>query len=494
MRLLASVLALAAGTLVSPAPAQIRLVDRPGNSPLITFRFVFETGSSHDPKGKEGVAYLTAQMLGRAGSSQMTYKQVLDALFPMASTIHVQVDKEMTAFHSETHVENLSAFYKIFRAMLLEPGWREEDFKRVKEDAINELSVTLRGNNDEELGKEVLYSEIHAGSRYAHHSVGTIATLQALTLEDVQDFYKKNYTQDRLFIGLAGGYPRQFDREVRKDFYKLPVRAGLTERFTPAKAPEQTQVTIIRKDTRSTAFSLGFPINVKRRDFDFLPLLIASTYFGQHRNSGGRLYNRMREARGLNYGDYSYIEYFPRGMFQFEPDPNLARKQQIFQIWIRPVEPQNAPFALRLALFEFQRLVTDGLTEEEFQRTRTYLSKYVDLLTKTKNAELGYAIDSLHYQIPNYNDYVKKGLYYITRDGVNQAIRKHLGGKKLQIVAVARDADGLKQALADGAASPMTYNSEKPKELLEEDKLIEAWKIDVKPEAIKIVPVEQVFQ
>jgi zinc protease len=181
-------------------------------------------------------------------------------------------------------------------------------------------------------------------------------------------------------------------------------------------------------------------------------------------------------------------------MFQFEPDPNLVRKQQIFQIWIRPVESQNAHFALRLALFEFQRLVTDGLTEEEFQRTRTYVSKYIDLLTKTKSAELGYAIDSLHYQIHNYNEYVKKGLYYVTRDGVNRAIRKHLGGKKFQIVAVAKDADGLKQALSEGAVSPMTYNSEKPEELLKEDKLVETWKIDVKPEAIKTVPVEQVFQ
>ena len=181
MRLIATIVVIAAAAFVIPAGAQIRLVDRPGSSPLINFRFVFETGSSHDPKGKEGVAYLTAQMLGKAGTKQMTYKQVLDALFPMASTVHVQVDKEMTSFHSETHVENLEAFYKIFRAMLLEPGWREEDFKRVKEDAINELSVTLRGNNDEELAKEVLYNELFAGSRYGHHSIGSISSLQAIT-------------------------------------------------------------------------------------------------------------------------------------------------------------------------------------------------------------------------------------------------------------------------------------------------------------------------
>jgi zinc protease len=77
---------------------------------------------------------------------------------------------------------------------------------------------------------------------------------------------------------------------------------------------------------------------------------------------------------------------------------------------------------------------------------------------------------------------------------VNRAIRKHLGGKNLEIVAVARDASGLQKAVAEGAPSPISYNAEKPKELIEEDKLVETWKIAVKPEGIEIAPVEQVFQ
>ena len=117
--------------------------------------------------------------------------------------------------------------------------------------------------------------------------------------------------------------------------------------------------------------------------------------------SSGVLYDRMREKRGLNYGDYAYIEYFPRGMFLMEPQPNLARHQQIFQIWIRPVEPPTAKFALRLALFELDKLNKNGLTQEAFERTREFLGKYVNVLTRTKRAELGYAIDSLFYGIPS---------------------------------------------------------------------------------------------
>ncbi len=87
-------------------------------------------------------------------------------------------------------------------------------------------------------------------------------------------------------------------------------------------------------------------------------------------------------------------------MFRFDPEPNLARDQQIFQIWIRPVPPTAAQFALRLAVFELDKLIRDGLTQEQFERARSFLTKNTNLLIKTKQAELGYAIEQLVLRHP----------------------------------------------------------------------------------------------
>ena len=82
----------------------------------------------------------------------------------------------------------------------------------------------------------------------------------------------------------------------------------------------------------------------------------------------------------MNYGDYAYIEAFPRGMFQFFPDPNIARRAQLFEIWIRPVVPENAHMALRIALHELEQARSqNGLTQEDFEATRDYLMKNVYL-------------------------------------------------------------------------------------------------------------------
>jgi zinc protease len=471
-----------------------RVVELPGKSPLVTIRLVFTTGAASDPADKPGLAHLTAEMLGGGGTKDRTYKQILDAMYPMATSVSVYSDKEMTTFVGDTHVDNLDKFYAIMRDMLLNPGWRADDFERVRDNVVNNLQVGLRGNNDEELGKEELYNLIYSGRPYGHENLGTVAALRKMTIADLQEFYKHHYTQANLMIGLAGGYSPEFAARVKKDFAAMPV--GEPDGFSPA-APvkiDRNQATLIDKDTRSVAWSLGFPLEVKRGDPDFAALLVVQAWFGQHRLSSGRLYNRMRELRGLNYGDYAYIEYFPRGMFQFEPDANLGRHQQIFQIWIRPVEPPNAAFALRLALFELDRLVKDGITQEDFERTRTFLSKYVNVLTKTKSAELGYAMDSVYYGIPNYNEYVKASLAKLTLADVNRATRKHLRADRLQIVGVTKDAEKLKAELTGSAATPIHYNSPKPQDVLDQDKIVEKWPLHLSGADITIVPVGSLFE
>jgi zinc protease len=476
------------------ALAAPRMVELPGKSPLVTIRLVFTTGAASDPADKPGLAHLTSELLGGGGTKDQTYKQILDAMYPMATSVGVYSDKEMTTFVGFTHADNLDKFYSIMRDMVLNPGWRADDFARVRDDSVNALRVGLRGNNDEELGKEELYNLIYSSRPYGHEDLGTVAALNKMTLADLQEFYKRHYTQANLIIGLAGGYSPEFAARVKSDFAALP--AGELDRFVlPEPATiEHNQATLIDKDTRSVAWSIGFPINIKRGDPDFTALLVAQSWFGQHRESGGRLYNRMRELRGLNYGDYAYIEYFPRGMFQFEPDPNLARQQQIFQIWVRPVEPPNAGFALRLAVFELDRLVKQGMMQPDFDRTRSFLSKYVNVLTKTKSAELGYAIDSAYYGMPNYNEYLKAGLAKLTLADVNRAIKKYLRSDRLQVVGVAKDAAQLKAQLTTDAPTPIHYNSPKPQDILDEDKIVEKWPLGLKPTDVSVVPVDSVFE
>lgn len=477
-----------------PPTNQVAVLYQPSASPLVTFRILFHTGAAHDPAGQEGVAALTAAMIAEGGSQRLAYAQILERMYPMATAFRWQVDKEMTVFHGTTHVDNLSRYFGLIRDMLLQPGFREDDFQRLKTDAINFLSVVLREGNDEELGKERLYQNIYKGHPYEHHNSGTVSSLRALTLAQVRDFYRSNYTQGNLVLGLAGGFPADFGEFARKEFAGLPPGEKISRDFAFPELETGMRIELVQRDTRSTAISIGFPIQVTRGDEDYPALALASSFFGQHRSSNSYLFQRLRELRGLNYGNYSYIEYFPRGMYQFQPDPNLARQQQIFQIWIRPVPPEQSLFTLRAALYELDKFTEEGLSQAAFESTRDFMIKFVDVLLQTQSSQLGYALDSRYYGIKEYGEYMKAALKSLTRERVNEAIRRHLRSDTLRVVMVTKNADQLKQQILDGKPSPISYNSPKPDWLLQEDKIIEAYPVNVQPELVRITPAAEIFQ
>jgi zinc protease len=482
-------------TLAAAAPAaDLKLVTVDSALRQLDVKLLFRAGSAHDPRGKEGLAALAASMIAEAGSKAMRIDEIRQALFPMAGSFVAQVDKEMTTFTAGVHRDNWERFSAIALPQLVDPGFREEDFRRLKDAQRSALMVDLRSANEEELGKERLQANIFAGTPYGHPVLGTVAGIDAITLDDVKDFVRRAYTRANLIVGLSGELPAELLPGLRRELARLPEGPALpAPQGVVGRRSRGIEVEVVEKDTRATAISFGHPIEVTRAHPDFAALWLARAWLGEHRSSLSRLYQRIREVRGMNYGDYAYIEAFPRGMFQLFPEPNVARRAQIFEVWIRPVVPENAHMALRIATYELEKLIQDGLTAEQFEATRNYLMKNVYLMTARQDQQLGYALDSDWYGIGEFTRFMRDRLRRLTLDDVNRAIRKHLSARDLSVVIIAKDARALADRLVQDQFSPITYDAEKPPELLAEDKVIGARKLDIRADAVRITPVEDVF-
>lgn len=480
------------------ATTELRVITQKSLVPQVEVKLLFNTGSANDPAGKEGLAVLSGEMIASAGSKAMRIDEINKALYPIAGSIGSDVDKEMTTFTLSIHKDNWKVFLDTVLPQLLTPGFRQDDFDRLKDAQLNALKENLRNNNEEELGKEQLYNRIYAGTPYGHTPLGTVAGLSAITLDDVKQFIAANYTAGNLVAGISGDYPEEMLQRLKSEVSQLPAGASVAAGMKAlpkiaGHAASGLEVQIVQKETRATAISIGLPLPITRADgADWAALNIARAWLGEHRMSTGRLYNRIREVRGLNYGDYAYIEYFNRPGGQFFPSPNIARRAQVFEIWIRPVVPDNAHMALRLALYELNQLIDKGMTQADFDATRDYLMKNAYLMTATQDQRLGYGLDSWWYGTPEFTQYVR-GLYAtLTRNDVNKALKKYLSATNLSVVIIAKDAEGLKKKLLSDEASSIKYDAPKP-ELAAEDKVIGSYLLNIKPENVTIVPVEDVF-
>lgn len=465
------------------------------DDPTVSFRFLFNVGSQNDPPGREGLAALTASLITEGSTKKHAYEEILALLYPMAASINDQVDKEMTVISGRTHVDNLDAYYELLHEVILEPAFTDDDFNRVKSDYLNYVKTTLRYSQDEELGKEVLYEFLFAGTPYHHNEEGWVTSLKSITLDDVKNFHRTHYTRENVIIGLGGGFEEDFARKVRADFDALP--AGRSAVVTPPMPEEINgmQIEIVKKNAGSTAISLGFPIEVRRGMREFYALAMATSWLGEHRNGFSHLFEVIRERRGLNYGDYAYIEHFPHGYRSQFPPPNVARRQQAFQIWIRPVPHEARMFAFRAALRELEKLIAEGMSEEDFALTRKFLKGYILHYAPTTMMKLGYALDDRFYGIePGHWETYARMLDELTLEDVNAALKKYLSYKNIKVVFITEDAEGLKEALVADEPSPITYESDKPRDILEEDKEISTYPLSVRPEDVTIVEVEELFE
>jgi zinc protease len=474
------------------AAAPIEVVALPtAASPLVAIRLQFDVGSIHDPAGKEGLATLTSLMIGQAGTQKRSYTDLIEALYPMAASIEAGADREVTSIGGTVHRDTLAAYTALLEEAMLKPGFSQEDFERNKDQLSSALSSSLR-SNDESLGLEMIQQRIFKGHPYGHSPLGTVEGLQHITLDDVKQFYRDHYTQANLTVGVAGGYPAGYVAMLTHELAALPAGHKDRQALPPAPKVEGHNFTLVEKQTGSVGINLGYALPITRADADYYPMMVANSFLGEHRTMNGRLMNELREARGLNYGDYSYIEFLQTPARVSTPPPGAPRREQYFSVWIRPVVPGDAQFALRAGLYEIQRLRDEGMTQDDFNITRDFVLNYSKLWAQSLDERLGFTMDSKFYGMPYYIDEIQTRLKKLTVADVNAAIKKYLSTDNYEAVLVTANAQALKDTLQKDDPSPKTYNSQVDAKITAGDKIIVPLK--VAPTKIDILPVAEAFQ
>ncbi len=472
------------------------MVVRRDSSPVITFRVAFEAGSASDGEGREGLTNLTALLMAEGGAGELSYAELTRRLYPMAGSIDVQVGRDETVFVGQVHRDHLEAFYDLFRDVLLRPRMGEEDFARIREQVRNALLVDLRNADDEELGKQALQAFLYADHPYEHPALGTQAGLARVRVDDARAHRSRVFCAGRAIVGVAGDLPAGFEDRVQRDLARLTSDACVGREVLPE--PERVdapRVLIVDKPAaEATAVSMGFPVDVQRDDPDYPALVLAAAYLGQHRQFVGRLMQQIRGERGLNYGDYAYAEQFTQEGWSRFPVANDARRQQYFSIWLRPLRPETAHFAIRLAMRELAQLHEHGLTQEQLDSIRTFADAYFALYLQTSSRRLGFAMDDAFYGVDgDYLERLRAAWRELTVEQVNAAIRRHLSPEQMQIAIVASDAEQLAEAIASDAESPITYRSEVPERVTQADQAIVRYPLHIPRERIRIVPLAEMF-
>jgi zinc protease len=430
--------AVAAGEAFDPSPAnidertrtetlangtQVALLTKQTRGGSVAFSMAFRYGKEADVMGAETAARLASSMLDR-GTETMSREEISRRLDELKARVSFGAGSQTLGINGSTTREHLPAVLALVEEMLKTPSFPESEFEQLRSQSITGLQAQMSQPQSVAARAASRHFDGHWPKGHPYHAGSfedDLAELRGVTLAQVRAHHAAFVGAGNGDIGIVGDFDadavlaqleQQFgDWTSGKPFERIPAPLNAVPAVTRLlETPDQANSVIIQ--------ATRMPISDSHRDY--AALLVANNIFG----GGGmksRLGDRVRQTDGLSY---SVGSGFNAGIL------DESASHQLFAI----AAPENAARVRQAFKEELERLVRDGVTDDE-------LKDAVDGLLKAR--VLGRAEDS------NLANQLRNNLYYdrsfawsaeleakmaaLTKADVDAAIRKHLGTAEYSI-------------------------------------------------------------
>ena len=356
----AAVLALA---LPAQAEIAIKEVTSPGgikawlvedhNIPFTALEIQFKGGTSLEAPDKRGVINLMTATL-EEGAGEMDSKAFAEARDALAASISFDSGTDSVGVSAKFLTENRDQVIDLMREALVNPRFDQDAVDRVREQVLS----NLRSNEMDPgtIASEKFDALAFGDHPYATTGDGTIETVTKLTRDDVVAAHKAALARDRVFVAASGDITAE---ELGKLLDHLLGDLPATGAPQPGPAPWLLPpgVTVVDFPTPQSTIFFGQK-GIPRDDPDFFPAFILNEVIGGGRFTA-RLMTEVREKRGLTYGIGTYLvnmEHADMLLGQFSASNDKVAE------------------AIKVVREEWGRLVSAGVTPEELEATKTYLT------------------------------------------------------------------------------------------------------------------------
>ncbi|GLK78748.1 M16 family metallopeptidase [Methylopila turkensis] len=389
--------------------------------PVIAVEIAFRSGAAQDPDGKEGLAGLMATLFDE-GAGDMSAEAFQQTLEDKAIELSFSSSRDGVTASLRALPETVDEAFRLLGLALSKPRFDQDALDRMR----GQVSAQIRRNalDPDDLAGRTFFATAFPGHPYSRPTRGTLASLASLTRDDLVAFHKRQIARDNVVIGVVGA----IDAERLKGLVDgalsgLPAKAELTP--VPTVTPQGAGRTeVLELDVPQSSIIFGRP-GPLRNDDDFIPAYVANHILGGGTFSS-RLFNEVREKRGLAYSVYSYLQPFDHG-----------------GLLLGGVATRNdrAGQSVDLIRAEIARMAKDGPTAEELASAKRYLigsfALRFDTSAKIANQLVQLQLDDLGI---DYIDRRNAMVEAVTPEEVRAAAAKLFDGGKLLVVAVGKPA------------------------------------------------------
>ena len=259
--------------------------------------FFVGVGSRHERSEENGAAHFIEHMLFK-GTPRRSAAQLARDMDAIGGQVNAYTTKEHTCFYARSLDRHLDRSLDILSDMLFHSRFDNADTELERGVILEEIG--MYEDTPEDLVSERLSAAVYKGNPLARPILGTQASLEKMNGDWLADWHRTHYTPGAIVAALAGSFTRAQVEELAS--YLSALEPGAAPET--AKAAYRPAVTTKRKAIEQNHLILAFPSLTyldKRRS----QLMLLNSLLGGGCSS--RLFQELREKRGLCYTVYSYV-------------------------------------------------------------------------------------------------------------------------------------------------------------------------------------------
>lgn len=272
--------------------------------PIVEIHALIRAGSAQDPPEKAGLANIVASLLDE-GTATRTSKQLAEQIEFVGGFLETKASEDFTMVSARVLQKDLSLGFVLLADMLQHPAFHPHEFERIRTQILGEMASDK--DDPGHIAMNAFNQLVFHEHPYRWAINGTEQTLKQITLADVRDFYKQEYSPTQVILTIVGDITLKQARTLVGTHLGSWGKKQVKVRNTSKPSPVQKQtVQLIEKDLTQSTIVLGHG-GIARAHPDFYPVTVMNYILG----AGGfssRLMNSIRDKQGLAYGISSHFD------------------------------------------------------------------------------------------------------------------------------------------------------------------------------------------
>ena len=394
--------------------------------------FYVQAGSRGEAEAEAGLSHFLEHLLFK-GTDRYESAEI-DRLFDgWGAELNAGTDKESTTVYARLLDEHLPRAFDVIADMIWRPSFRDVDPER--EVVLEEIA--MYEDDPQDTVFDVLGEAVFGSHPLGRAIIGRAPVIAETPVDRIRAFHARRYVPERVVVAAAGSVDHDAIVELAERTFGTLERAERAPEPEPAPAVPPATVRFQRKDTEQVHVCLG-GVGLPRHDERRFAARVLDAIFGGL--SSSRLFQSVREERGLAYAVYSFA-----GQFQDTGQIGLYVGTR----------PDNVGKALAVVGEELERLRTDPATPAELERAKENVKARIILALESSTARMNRIGTSIMYGLPLLEpDELSERIEAVTLDDLRALAAELWAPERLSAAGIGPDEDAFRAAVdaARGAA------------------------------------------